>query len=192
VFRAPYGETHPIWTQGGDVGSRAISQDAVVGPDGKKDVSDQATIWRWREAFQHDFAARMDWTVKGYGEANHNPVVVVNGQKGTAPIVVAAQAGQPLTLDAGASTDPDGNRLRYSWFHYPEAGAGMGVPQARVQIEGADRARAIVTPTAASTARGGPPGSGTAHIILVVTDDGTPSLTSYRRIILTVGEGTSK
>ncbi len=197
VFRAPYGETHPIWTQGGNAGTRAISQDAVIGPDGKRDISDQATVWRWREAFQHDFAARMDWTVKSYGEANHNPVVVVNGQKGTAPIVMAAQVGQPLTLDAGASTDPDGDHLRYSWFHYAEAGAGMGLPQARVQIEGADSVRAIVTPTAASAGRGGRPGagrpgSGTAHIILVVTDDGSPSLTSYRRIILTVGEGTSK
>ena len=27
-------------------------------------TTDQATIWRWRTAFQHDFAARMDWTVK--------------------------------------------------------------------------------------------------------------------------------
>ena len=35
----------------------------MVGADGKSYASDQATIWRWREAFQHDFAARMDWTV---------------------------------------------------------------------------------------------------------------------------------
>jgi hypothetical protein len=27
---------------------------------------------------------------------------------------------------------------------------------------------------------------GTAHIVLAVEDDGTPSLTSYRRVILTV------
>jgi len=34
----------------------------------------------------------------------------------------------------------------------------------------------------------GPPckGTGTAHIILAVTDNGSPQLTSYRRIILTV------
>ena len=28
--------------------------------------------------------------------------------------------------------------------------------------------------------------AGTAHVILAVTDDGTPTLTSYRRVILTV------
>jgi len=48
------------------------SQDSVTGKDGATYVSDQATIWRWREAFQHDFAARMDWTVRDYAHANHN------------------------------------------------------------------------------------------------------------------------
>jgi hypothetical protein len=28
--------------------------------------------------------------------------------------------------------------------------------------------------------------AGTAHVILAVTDDGTPTLTSYRRVILTI------
>jgi len=32
VFRQPYGETHPIWTQGGDLFSRVTSQDTVIGP----------------------------------------------------------------------------------------------------------------------------------------------------------------
>jgi hypothetical protein len=44
-----------------------------------------APVLRWREAFQHDFAARMDWTVKDREQANHNPIVVVNGQAGKAP-----------------------------------------------------------------------------------------------------------
>ena len=58
VWRQPWLETRPYWTN-----SRA-SRDTVVGVDGKTYTSDQATIWRWREAFQHDFAARMDWTIK--------------------------------------------------------------------------------------------------------------------------------
>jgi hypothetical protein len=197
VYRAPYGETHPIWTQGGDVFTRATSLDTVVGPDGKNDISDQATIWRWREAFQHDFAARMDWTVRSYREANHNPLVVVNGQKGSAPLAITARVGQPFTLDAAGSTDPDGDHLRYAWFHYPEAGAGVGLPEAQLTIDGADSTRATVTPTATSPGRGAQPGaarpgSGTAHIILVVTDDGSPGLTSYRRVIVTVTEGASR
>jgi hypothetical protein len=31
-----------------------------------------------------------------------------------------------------------------------------------------------------------PPGTGTMHIILAVTDDGTPPLTRYERLIVTV------
>src|SRR5579875_3272879 len=48
VYRQPYGETHAIWTQGGDLFSRVTSQDEVTGIDGQQHISDQATIWRWR------------------------------------------------------------------------------------------------------------------------------------------------
>ena len=188
-YRTPYGETRPIWTQGGDA-ARVNSQDAVTGADGQQYSSDQATIWRWREAYQHDFAARMDWTVKGYAEANHNPVVVVNGQKGTAPILINAQVGQPVVLDASGTSDPDGNQLRYTWFHYAEAGAAAG-PQAQVKLDGSGTPKATVTPAAGGRGRGGA-GGGTsaAHIILAVTDNGSPSLTSYRRVILSVSGAT--
>jgi len=189
VYRQPYGETHPIWTQGGDLFWRVTSQDTVTGEDGRQYTSDQATVWRWREAFQNDFAARMSWTIADYAHANHNPVVEVNGQSGTAPIVLDAEIGRPLPLDASQSHDPDGHGLHYSWFHYAEAG-GIGANLAAVTITGADTSKAVVTPTAPCR----PPWlplapcsrTGTAHIIVAVTDDGSPRLTSYRRIILNV------
>ena len=34
IYRQPYGETHPIWTQGGDEFFRVTSQDHVTGIDG--------------------------------------------------------------------------------------------------------------------------------------------------------------
>src|SRR5260370_33877190 len=40
-----HGESHAIWTQGGDLFPRVTSQDTVIGADGKIYVSDQATIW---------------------------------------------------------------------------------------------------------------------------------------------------
>ncbi|HYK37214.1 DUF1593 domain-containing protein [Alloacidobacterium sp.] len=190
IYRQPYGETHPIWTQGGDEFGRVTSQDTVTGADGRQYVSDQATIWRWREAFQNDFAARMSWTVDDYAHANHNPIVVVNGQGGTAPIVIDAEVGKAVTLDANGTHDPDGQTLRYHWFHYPEAGAADG-NLADMAITGADTAKAIVTPTAVCRAKWLPlgplcSGDGVAHVILAVTDDGSPRLTSYRRVILRV------
>jgi len=209
VWRQYYGETRPSWTQGGDsFPGRDNSKDTVTGADGKVYTSDQATIWRWRTAFQHDFAARMDWTIKDVARANHNPDVVVNGQSGKGPIAIDAQVDVPVTLDAGASRDRDGNTLKYSWFVYPEAGTGIpghpvvtgpavpvggggspetgGIPSAptggppeppaRVTLENAATARVIVMPRV----------PGTTHVILAVEDDGQPTLTSYRRVILTI------
>jgi len=48
----------------------------------------------------------------------------------------------------------------------------------RVAIENPTSALATVTPQAA----------GIAHVILAVEDNGTPSLTSYRRVILTIAK----
>ncbi len=188
VWRTYHGETRPSWTQGGDsFPGRDSSRDTVIGIDGVSYTTDQATIWRWRTAFQHDFAARMDWTVNDVSHANHNPVVVVNGVAGKAPIAIDGAIGVPLTLDATGTRDPDGGALRYRWFFYPEAGTGIpgqpvtigrGAREPRVTLADETSVKVTVTPRVA----------GTAHVILAVEDAGTPTLTSYRRIILTTRE----
>jgi hypothetical protein len=188
IWRQPYGETHAIWTQGGDMFRRVTSADSVTGVDGKTYVSDQATIWRWRTAFQHEFAARMDWTIKTFKEANHSPLVSVNGR--TDPIYFEAPVGLPITLDASLSRDPDGHKLTYHWFHYEEAGFVPGANMAEVKISQGTTSKATVTGTSACRAVWRPINrpcpAGVAHIILAVTDNGSPALTSYRRIILNV------
>ena len=186
LLRQPSGEPRPIWTQGGDSFGRITSADTVGGV-----TSDQATIWRWREAFQNDFAARMDWTIQPFAAANHPPVAVVGDDSTTAPIRLEAVVGQPVRLDASASHDADGNRLRYQWLAYPEAGFSGGIfGPPTLALTGSTSARATITPQATCTANwlglGTCPASGTAHVILAVTDNGRPALTRYRRIILTV------
>lgn len=190
VYLQPYGETHPIWTQGGDEFFRTSSQDAVTGVDGRTHISDQASIWRWREAFQNDFAARMDWTIKDFAHANHNPEVVVNGSAGAVPIELTVKAGESLELNAAGTTDPDHQRLTYKWFIYPEAGL-TGTHGADITLTAADTPQAHVKANSACSAAWIPNlvpcrGSGVAHVILAVTDNGSPRLTSYRRIIITV------
>jgi len=185
VWRQPRGEPRPFWTQGGDsYPGNDSSRDTVTGDDGRLYTSDQATIWRWRTSFQHDFAARLDWSIKEKAQANHNPVVVVDGSAGREPLVLELQVGGSVTLDASASTDPDGQSLRYRWFFYPEAGTGIPgqpvrerqQPEPRLIIENADGPRATLVAKA----------PGIAHVILAVEDDGTPSLSSYRRVIVTI------
>ena len=209
VWRQFYGESHPSWTQGGDsFPGRDNSKDTVVGMDGRTYTSDQATIWRWRTAFQHDFAARMDWTIKDVRSANHNPEIVVNGQAGKAPVLIDAVAGGRITLDASGTRDPDGHSLTYNWVFYPEAGTGIPsrpvVTRGQPPIGGAAQpgagdipsapaggprepaARVAVENASAVKATVVPRVAGTAHVILAVEDSGNPSLTSYRRVILNV------
>jgi hypothetical protein len=190
VYLQPYGETHPIWSQGGDEFARTTSQDTVTGADGRTHVSDQASIWRWRDAFQNDFAARMDWTVRDFAHANHNPLVVVNGAAGTAPVELDATAGQTITLDAAGTRDPDGQPLTYKWMLYPEAGL-TGTRGADVDLTADEQPMAkiaVKSPCRPVWLPGLIPcrGAGVMHIILAVTDNGSPRLTSYRRIILHV------
>jgi hypothetical protein len=191
IYRQSYGETHPIWTQGGDEFIRVTSQDTVTAADGVQHVSDQATIWRWREAFQNDFAARMSWTVSDYAHASHNPLVNVNGKSGTAVIETDVDVGQSVVLNATGSSDPDGRALHFQWFHYGEAGSADG-NLAAVTLAGAETARVTVRADAACRPAWLPiipcKGTGTAHIILAVTNEGTPKLTSYRRIIVHVNK----
>jgi len=162
-------ETRPIWTN---------AEDEVLGVDGAWHTSNKATIWRWREAYQNDFAARMDWTIKPRAEANHPPVPAL-GHADT----LNAKPGERVNLSARGSTDPDGNALSYRWSYYPEAGTllvATGRSGAPVPIEHDDASEASFTvPKNFFHA-------GTMHIILAVTDNGTPALTRYRRVIVNV------
>ena len=169
-FQEP--ETRPFWTD---------AVDEVRGADGRWHTSNHATIWRWRAAYQNDFAARMDWTIQPYEKANHPPVPKLSHAN-----ALSARPGERVQLNAEGSTDPDGDALSYEWFYYGEPGTfttSSGRTGQPVVIQDFDRPRASFT---VPTERVMPPGTGTMHIILAVTDDGTPRLTRYRRVIVTV------
>jgi hypothetical protein len=160
-LRQSYGETRPIWTN---------SRDTVTARDGQSYTSNQATIWRWREAYQHDFAARMDWCVQPRGQANHNPVAVLNGKPGTDVVEIDARSGAVLTFSSAGATDPDGHAVSQRWFVYPEAGTYRGAVEfndGRLKAPKVDKLE-------------------TVHVILEVKDQGEPALYAYRRAIVTV------
>lgn len=168
-------ETRPIWTD---------AMDEVYGIDHGWHTSNKATIWRWREAYQNDFAARMDWTIKDYSEANHAPVVQSSYTRNGAPAAASdvVNARDTIRLSAEGTTDPDGDSLSYRWFCYQEAGT-LTMENGRrgeyLRIADADKPQASFLVPA--TGR-----EGTLHILVAVTDNGKPALTRYRRIVLNV------
>ena len=169
-----YPESRPIWSD---------AEDEVIGVDGRWHSDNHVTIWRWREAFQNDFAARMDWTIKEYEKANHPPIAKIGHETH-----LVAKKGERVNLSAKGSCDPDGDALSYNWFIYQEAGtfcvsnARTGQP---IAIQNFDQPKAWFT---VPKKRFMPPGTGTIHIILAVTDHGSPRLTRYQRVIVTVEE----
>jgi len=138
------------------------------------DVTDaRATVWRWRPAFQADFQARMDWCLKPVAQANHPPTPVLNGDRTRNVLEYEIKAGEALRLSAAGSFDPDGDRLSFRWFIYPEAGSyGHAVP--------------IDNPIAATVSLTVPADAAdkTIHLVLEVTDNGAPPLTRYRRAVV--------
>lgn len=166
------------------LGLWAQTADAVRGADGKTYMTPQATIWRWRSAFQNDFAARMQWSVTdNVKQANHAPVVRLNGRDGRAPVEIDACPGKPVTLSAAGSNDPDGNHLSYRWWWYREA-SGLFAPQLSLSVAN-DITTMVEIGDTARTDQFTPPASYKLHVILEVVDDGAPALTSYRRAVIT-------
>ena len=128
-------------------------------------------VARWREAFQNEFAARMNWCVAStYGAANHPPVAVVTGG-----LTRTVTSGSIVKLSAEGSTDPDGDTLTYHWWHYPEP-SDYKTPL--IIADATSRDCRFIAPNVTSTQ--------TAHIILAVSDTGTPPLTRYQRVIVTI------
>jgi Protein of unknown function (DUF1593) len=180
VEHQPWGESRKLWT-----GIAEAARDTVKSDDtGQSETSNQATIWRWRQHYQHDFAARMDWCVaESFDSANHNPVPVLNGDASKQVIALEGKSGETLSLDATGSSDPDGDALSYRWWIYGEAGTVWDKRHKRLP-DGV----ALTQSTGLKTQLKLPPvdAAQTLHIILEAQDDGTPSLWGYRRAVITV------
>ena len=125
---------------------------------------------RWIPALQNDFAARADWCVKPKKEANHAPVVRLNHAA-----TLRVKPGERVKL-SGSATDPDQNTVSSRWWQYEEAGTYPG----RVVIDRANQATTHFTVPADALA------GQTIHLILDVTDSGSPALTRYQRVVATV------
>lgn len=130
-------------------------------------------MWRWSDALQNDFAARADWCVASYADANHPPAVLLDH-----PVDRNAKRNRQVALSAKGTSDPDGDALTYHWWQYQEADSYDGV----IKIQDADQQHA--TFTVPGDAKVGD----TLHVVCAVTDDGTPRLTRYQRVVFHITE----
>ena len=166
-------EPRPMWTNASDTFTPIVRGE--VGRALRRDTAsftgNKATLYRWREDFQNDFAARMTWCTKSYAEANHPPVPVL-----AHPEEFTVRSGEVFCLDAFGSTDPDGDNLSFVWFQYPEAGSYKKL----IAINGAENLSRLSV-TAPDVER-----KETAHFILRLTDKGSPPITRYKRVIVTI------
>lgn len=123
---------------------------------------------RWLETLQLDFAARTDWCVKEYEDANHAPVVELKHSN-----ILLVKPGQKIKL-RGKATDPDGDKLSYKWWQYEEVDTYDG----KVNVAQSTKSKtSLLVPNDIKKGE-------TIHVILEVTDDQFPSMARYQRVIL--------
>ncbi|KAM5346169.1 hypothetical protein ACJ41O_009174 [Fusarium nematophilum] len=177
------------------------SADRVEGSDGRIYKSNHATIWRWREAFQQDFAARIQWSLTDdFTKVNHHPVVALGEDFSPEPLRVEVQAGKSIVLDASRSYDPDGDKLSFRWFQYEEPSVEIWSAHkwaAKVKIEALNKEgskvevripEADVTCVEFRTCRALEKGQ-EMHVVVEATDGGVPRLTTYRRVVIQAVRG---
>jgi hypothetical protein len=119
-------------------------------------------------AAQNALAARFRWSVTpNYKDANHEPEI-------EAPLSISAHPGKSFTIK-GAVTDPDGDAVSIKWWQFK-----VGSYEGDVTIQNpASASTSFVVPNDAQ------PGE-TIHLILEAVDNGSPALTRYHRVIITV------
>ncbi|PIA92869.1 hypothetical protein CB0940_05190 [Cercospora beticola] len=211
-------EDHPEW---GGWGGRydlvdpsrqtlqyANTEDTVLGIDNKTHTTTQATIWRWRQAYQDEMSARVQWTIQSnYSSGSHPPVVSVNNSCGSNHISYTVSPLETVTLSGASTYDPDeglsghSNGLEYSWWQYKEPSATMdtgvqhiptlnftlseGGKVASVQMPSAEEA-CIPVQADANVGLGIQKTCQQYHVIFEVRGSGEPPIRRYKRVILKV------
>lgn len=128
-------------------------------------------LYRWIPAFQNDFAARLDWCVDSYEDANHEPEVTL--EEG---IDLVAKPGETVTLTASVS-DPDGDEVSVDFWQYTSADTYGGTVE--LTKGEAENQVTFVVPEDAKA-------YDTIHVIAEATDNGEKPITRYQRAIIVV------
>lgn len=134
---------------------------------------DANELMRWVPDVKNSFMNRLDWSVKEPEEVNHEPVAVIGKDRGNRIIRMKVEPGKTLQLDASGSFDPDRDQISFQWFVYESAGTYVG------NVMPGNETSSILNLKVPKDL-----GEKEIHLILEVRDNGTPSLVTYRRVIL--------
>ncbi|HTI05563.1 MAG TPA: DUF1593 domain-containing protein [Gemmatimonadales bacterium] len=122
-------------------------------------------------AAENDFAARLLWSVTpAYAAANHEPAVSITGSAR-----ISARPGETVHLE-GVTSDPDGDAVRVRWMRWKDVDSYPG----QLTFSNPDSlATSLQIPSDAVAGQ-------TIQVILEATDNGTPALTRYQRVVVAI------
>ena len=113
----------------------------------------------------------MIWSVTPtYAGANHEPHVALRGSSR-----ISARPGTTVHLEA-VTSDPDGNAVTVKWWHWKDVDTYPG--DVRLPAP-ASHAISLQVPADAVAGQ-------TIQLVVEATDNGTPPLTRYQRVVVTV------
>ncbi len=144
-------------------------EDAFTGYDGKEVKTD--SMWRYVADIQHDFAARIDWTVRNrYEDAEHKPELqIIEGYD------LTARAGETLTLHPVINSR-DHRAVSFSGRIYAEAGSSCSK---EVEIMVNPQEVCLQIPLSAKP-------QDVIHVIFCAEAEGYYRLKQYRQLIVTI------
>jgi len=136
----------------------------------KVDVNE---LLRWAPDAKSSFMNRLQWSLKQPSEVNHEPVAAIGKDRSNQVLRMKVKPGKTIKFDASKSSDPDGDKLSYNWYFYKNTSS---YARSILPENGKNATLNLKVPDDL--------GDKEIHLVLEVRDNGTPSLVSYRRVII--------
>lgn len=166
---------HPEWGGFGGRFKRVVNNYYVDDKDFYNGEFNQPnTVARWRTYLQNDFNNRLNWSVNAGNKVNHCPIIKVNLYSNKQIIEFNASSNTRINIDASDTFDPEGDILVFSWWFYTDASDYK--KEINIKLTRNKKKISFLIPSDAE--------GKTLHLILEVTDNGTPPLTSFKRIVI--------
>lgn len=176
LLSAFLGLNDPLKPEQGSWGTRFVRMPAEF-PDGYYSTCgvNVSELERWIPDAKNSFMSRLKWSTQPPSSVNHHPKAAINGDKTNHVRYMTVKPGTEITFDASESSDPDGDKLTFNWFHYREAGTYGG----QLKIDDSSSAKLKININVPKDI-----GTKEIHLVLEVRDNKEPSLVAYKRVVL--------